>query len=156
MKKHNVSETGSVSVLRRGKTPTLLGPLERANLNHWIFIVFSLSVHKNKISNFINLSGHLKQQMNHRSTLEKLTLGNCAATQLWEDWLAQLPGSWLSQSSASCVAIALPFPKFALLHSVPHVQLSLITILGNCGCVAITSFLGVPSPWRSIKETRGA
>jgi hypothetical protein len=34
MKKH-VSETGSVSVLKWGKTPTLLGPLERANLNHW-------------------------------------------------------------------------------------------------------------------------
>jgi hypothetical protein len=32
--KHNISETGSVSVLRWGKTPTLLGPLERANLNH--------------------------------------------------------------------------------------------------------------------------
>jgi hypothetical protein len=31
-----VSETGSVSVLRWGKTPTLLGPLERASLNHWI------------------------------------------------------------------------------------------------------------------------
>jgi hypothetical protein len=31
--KHNVSETGSVSVLRWGKTSTLLGPLERANLN---------------------------------------------------------------------------------------------------------------------------
>jgi hypothetical protein len=38
MKKHNVSETGSVSVLRWGKTPTLLGPLERANLNHWTVI----------------------------------------------------------------------------------------------------------------------
>jgi hypothetical protein len=33
MKKHNVSETGSVYVLRCGKTPTLLGPIERANLN---------------------------------------------------------------------------------------------------------------------------
>jgi hypothetical protein len=33
--KHNVSGTGSVSVLRWGKTPTLLGPLERANQNHW-------------------------------------------------------------------------------------------------------------------------
>jgi hypothetical protein len=32
---HNVSETGSVSVLSWGKTPTPLGPLERANLNHW-------------------------------------------------------------------------------------------------------------------------
>jgi hypothetical protein len=30
--KHNVSETGSVSVVRWGKTPTLLGPLERAHL----------------------------------------------------------------------------------------------------------------------------
>jgi hypothetical protein len=33
--KHDVSGTGSVSVLRwRGKTPTQLGPLEGANLNH--------------------------------------------------------------------------------------------------------------------------
>jgi hypothetical protein len=36
-RKHNVSETGSVSVLRwRGeKIPIHLGPLEWANLNHW-------------------------------------------------------------------------------------------------------------------------
>jgi hypothetical protein len=32
--KHNVSETGSVSVLKLGETSTLLGPLERANLNY--------------------------------------------------------------------------------------------------------------------------
>jgi hypothetical protein len=37
-KDHNVSETGSVSVLRwMGQDkPTQLGPLERASLNHWI------------------------------------------------------------------------------------------------------------------------
>jgi hypothetical protein len=36
-RKHNVSETVSVSVLRRGEKDTsLLGPLEGANLNHWI------------------------------------------------------------------------------------------------------------------------
>jgi hypothetical protein len=36
-RKHDISETGSVSVLRcGGKTPTHLGPFERANLNHWI------------------------------------------------------------------------------------------------------------------------
>jgi hypothetical protein len=35
-RKHNVSETGSVSVLRwNGETPFLLGLLERANLSHW-------------------------------------------------------------------------------------------------------------------------
>jgi hypothetical protein len=36
-KSHNVSDTGSVSVLRWiGKDkPTQLGPLERASLNHW-------------------------------------------------------------------------------------------------------------------------
>jgi hypothetical protein len=35
---YNVSETGSVSVLRRGEgeTSTLLGPLERASLSHWM------------------------------------------------------------------------------------------------------------------------
>jgi hypothetical protein len=31
-------------------------------------------------------------------------------------------------------------------HSVTCGQLRLITILGNCGCVAVASFLGVPSP----------
>jgi hypothetical protein len=35
-RKHNVSGIGSVSVFRWGaKAPTLLGPLERANVNHW-------------------------------------------------------------------------------------------------------------------------
>jgi hypothetical protein len=38
--------------------------------------------------------------------IEQLTVGNHAATQLWEDWLAQLPGSSISQSSASCVAVS--------------------------------------------------
>jgi hypothetical protein len=39
-KSHNVSETGSVSVFRwMGQDkPTQLGPLERASLNHWIFL----------------------------------------------------------------------------------------------------------------------
>jgi hypothetical protein len=41
------------------------------------------------------------------------------------------------------------FPQFALLHSVTCVQLRLIRILGNCGCVAVASFLGVPSPYSS-------
>jgi hypothetical protein len=40
----------------------------------------------------------------------------------------------------------LPFAQIALLHSVTCVQLRLITVLGNCGCVAVASFLGVPSP----------
>jgi hypothetical protein len=35
-RKRDVSETGSLSVLRwRGKTPTMSGPLETVNLNHW-------------------------------------------------------------------------------------------------------------------------
>jgi hypothetical protein len=37
-----------------------------------------------------------------------------------------------------------PFPQFALVLSVTFVQLRL-TILGNCGSVAVASFLGVPS-----------
>jgi hypothetical protein len=42
---------------------------------------------------------------------------------------------------------ALPFPQFALLHSaVTCIELRLITVLGNCGCVAVAIFLGVPSP----------
>jgi hypothetical protein len=34
-RKNSILETGSVSILRWGKTPTLLSPLEGANLNHW-------------------------------------------------------------------------------------------------------------------------
>jgi hypothetical protein len=44
---------------------------------------------------------------------------------------------------------AVQFPQFTLLHSVPCVQLKLITILGTCGCVTVASFLGVPSPGMS-------
>jgi hypothetical protein len=40
-RKHDVSETGSVSVRRcGGNTPTHLGTLDRVNLNHWT-VLFS-------------------------------------------------------------------------------------------------------------------
>jgi hypothetical protein len=42
--------------------------------------------------------------------------------------------------------VALPYPQFLLRHSVTCVQIRLIAILGNCGCVAVASFLGVPPP----------
>jgi hypothetical protein len=42
-RKHNVLETGSVSILRRGgggeQTPNLLGPLERVNFNHGMIVI---------------------------------------------------------------------------------------------------------------------
>jgi hypothetical protein len=44
------------------------------------------------------------------------------------------------------ICYMLPFAQYALLRSVTSVQLWLITLLGNCGCVAVASFLGVPSP----------
>jgi hypothetical protein len=34
-RKHNVSETGRFRAQVRGEIPTLLGTLERANLNQW-------------------------------------------------------------------------------------------------------------------------
>jgi hypothetical protein len=41
-RKHDVSETGSVSVIRlRGKIPTQLGSLEGTNLNHWTTLALS-------------------------------------------------------------------------------------------------------------------
>jgi hypothetical protein len=39
----------------------------------------------------------------------------------------------------------LPFPQFAQLQTVTCVQLGLITVLGNCGCVVFASTLGLPS-----------
>jgi hypothetical protein len=52
----------------------------------------------------------------------------------------------LLNGAAQIEETALPFTQFALLHSVTCAQLRLIRILGNCGCVAVASFLGVPSP----------
>jgi hypothetical protein len=49
-----------------------------------------------------------------------------------------------------------PFPQFALLHSLTCVQRRLITILGNCDCVAVASFLGVPSTKLSHPEDGGS
>jgi hypothetical protein len=43
--------------------------------------------------------------------------------------------------------VVLPFPQFALLHSLTCVHLRLITILGNFCDVAIASFFGVPSSY---------
>jgi hypothetical protein len=42
IREHSVPETGYVFVLRwRGETPTLFGPLERADLNH-CYLVFKI------------------------------------------------------------------------------------------------------------------
>jgi hypothetical protein len=54
--------------------------------------------------------------------------------------------SCLEVEFLSLPRVALLFLKFALLHSVPHVQLSLVTILRNCGCIAVAILLGVPLP----------
>jgi hypothetical protein len=51
----------------------------------------------------------------------------------------------LLNEAAQIEETATHFPQFALLHSVTCVQLRLITILRNRGCVAVASFLGVPS-----------
>jgi hypothetical protein len=52
----------------------------------------------------------------------------------------------LLNGAAQIEETAVSFPQFAQLHSVTCVELRLITILGNRGCVAVASFLGVPSP----------
>jgi hypothetical protein len=50
----------------------------------------------------------------------------------------------LLNGAAQIMETATQFPQFALLHSVACIQLGLITVLGNCDCVAVASFLGVP------------
>jgi hypothetical protein len=58
----------------------------------------------------------------------------------------------LLNGAAHIEETGLPFLQFTLLHSVTCVQLRLIAILGNCGCVAVVSFLRVPSP---LQRKRG-
>jgi hypothetical protein len=59
-RKHNVSETGFVSVLSDGETPTPLGPLQSDNLNHWTTPVrFTTCLHKFSIFFFALVLMHL-------------------------------------------------------------------------------------------------
>jgi hypothetical protein len=99
-RKHDVSETGSVSILRweREKTPTQLGPLERANLNHWtlqnlqIKIVFSLgrltSLAENNFSYILKSSSY---SLLHRSFHQiSIILPPSSLLFLSEFWLKHL------------------------------------------------------------------
>jgi hypothetical protein len=54
----------------------------------------------------------------------------------------------LLNGAAQIEETAMQFPQFALIHSVTCGPLRLITILGNCGYVAVASFL-VPTPLQS-------
>jgi hypothetical protein len=68
--------------------------------------------------------------------------GNRIATcfrELLSAWVEYMELNGPAQTEETATATQLP--HFTLLHSVPRVQLSLITILANCGCVATASFL---------------
>jgi hypothetical protein len=58
-------------------------------------------------------------------------------------------GNFSKISEKSYQQTATQFTQFEPLHSVTYVQRRLITVLGNFGCVAVASFLGVPSPLQS-------
>jgi hypothetical protein len=49
---HNISETGYFRLQVKGwETPTLLGPLERADLNHWAtYVSTSTAIYLNKLT----------------------------------------------------------------------------------------------------------
>jgi hypothetical protein len=60
----------------------------------------------------------------------------------------------LLNETAQIAETALPFPQFAQLHSVTCVPLWLRTILGNYGCIAVSSLLGVPSGLKQLDWCR--
>jgi hypothetical protein len=56
-RKHDVSETGFVSVLRwkgGGENTYSVGPLERVNLNHWTLIFYSIRINSHEDSKLEN------------------------------------------------------------------------------------------------------
>jgi hypothetical protein len=61
----------------------------------------------------------------------------------------------LLNGAARIEETATQFSLYALLHSVTCAQLRLITILGNCGCVAVASFLVVSSAIQFYNAERG-
>jgi hypothetical protein len=61
----------------------------------------------------------------------------------------------LVNGAAQIEQTAFPFPQFAVLHSVTCVEFRPTKILGNCSCVAVASFLGVPSPLDRVATVIG-
>jgi hypothetical protein len=107
----------SVKLSRNGnKRPGPTGAVEPVK----IIIIKKVSYARYDVPRFVG-RGHAKETGNRNATA---TSENCYQPEL---------------------NTALPFPQYALLHSVTCVQLRLITILGSCGCVAVASFFGVPS-----------
>jgi hypothetical protein len=110
----------------------------------WVaFIIYTRLLlnllHKNKTSSFVNFCAILKNKwitdarcrtVDNRKTRQR----NC-----------EMIGMPRCLEVEFLRLVALSFPQFALLHSVTCVQLWLIKILGNCGCVVFASFLGVPT-----------
>jgi hypothetical protein len=60
----------------------------------------------------------------------------------WLTTVRRLACCCLGIEFLSLPRVALPFIQFALHHSIPRVHLSLITTLGNCGCI----YLGMLPP----------
>jgi hypothetical protein len=87
-KEQNVSETGPISLLRKGKkTPTLLSPLERANLHHWAQWLGLLE--RAKLNHWTQWLGLLKRGNINRWTqwlglLERVIFNH------WTQWLNPL------------------------------------------------------------------
>jgi hypothetical protein len=67
---------------------------------------------------------------------------NCNFWELLSAWVQHM----LLNGAVEIEETALLFPEFVLLYSTTCVQVRLITISGNCDCVAVASFLRVPSP----------
>jgi hypothetical protein len=91
----------------------------------------SINCTENKTSSFINLSSYLKKQMNHGHASVELKLQNCAATQLWEVWLAQLCLSYLVSHELNCNRVAVS-PVCA--------DRSFWKFRFRCGCVSLVCY----------------
>jgi hypothetical protein len=111
-KKHDISETGSVSILRWGETPTLLGPLERANLNHQYYFLQFHQMPINEIVKCISedfnqtgLQCHTRRdrlKSNHSLTLIQISSIILGSVTCWEMKWQEIGGNCIMRSFIIC------------------------------------------------------
>jgi hypothetical protein len=118
---------------------------------HFVWVAFVIYtrlllnyLHKNKIAASSTFHATLTNQ-SLKYVTEQLILGHTRQRNYEKSGIFRCQEiEFLSLSER-----ALPYPQFALLPSVTWVQLRLIKVFGNCGCVVVASFLGEPSAIRS-------
>jgi hypothetical protein len=139
------------------------GVHDHVSLSHSLNGEFALVIHKNLVhtsqeTHYVSTTKRNRLMPFREATTRSILIGRGHTKDTGNSNFRELLSAWVEHMSLNGAAhieeTATQFPQYELLHSVTCVQCRLITILGNCGCVAVVSFQGVPSPVHSVSKTQ--